>query len=72
VTGPLVQSFLRKPSNASAMFLSKHVHVREVNKRNLAHVNVFGSNAPNEPVLARNSFVRGIPLSGSSVLKIFA
>jgi len=41
-------------------------------KKNLAHVHVFGSNAPNEPVLARNSFVRGNPLSGSSGLKIFA
>jgi len=39
-------------------------------KKNLAHVHVFGSNAANEPVLARNSFVRGIPLSGSSGLKV--
>ena len=37
-----------------------------------AHVNGFGSNAQNEPVLARNSFMRGIPLSGSSGLTIFA
>ena len=29
-TGPLLQSFLRKPSNASGIFLSGHVHVREV------------------------------------------
>jgi len=41
-------------------------------KKHLAHVNVFGSNAPNEFVLDHNSFVRGIPLSGSSGLKIFA
>jgi len=41
-------------------------------KKNLAHVQVFGSNAPNEPVLAGISFVRGISLSGSSDLKLFA
>jgi len=41
-------------------------------KKQLAHVDLFGSNAPNEPVLARNSFERGIPRSGSSGLKIFA
>jgi len=41
-------------------------------KKNLAHVNVFGSNAPNEPDLARSSFVRGISQSGSSGLKVFA
>jgi len=41
-------------------------------KKKLAHVSLFGSNAPNEPVLARNSFVRGIQLSSSSGLKIFA
>jgi len=41
-------------------------------KRHPAHMNVFGSNAPNEPILSRSSFVRGIPLSGSSVLIIFA
>jgi len=29
-------------------------------KENLAHVNKFGSIAPNEPVLARNFFLRGI------------
>jgi len=71
VLGALIQSFLSKPSNASAIFLSKHVRVREI-KNLLARVNVFGSNAPNEPVLARNSFVRGIPLSGSSGVEIFA
>jgi len=71
VTGALVQSFLSKPSNASAIFVSKHVLVREI-KKLLARVNVFGSNAPDEPVLARNSFVRGIPVSGSSGLEIFA
>jgi len=41
-------------------------------KNNLAHMNVFGANAPNEPVLARNSFVRGSPLSGGWGLKVFA
>jgi len=35
-------------------------------------VAVFGSNAPNEPVSARNSFVHGIPPSGFSGLNIFA
>jgi len=46
--GPLVQSFLRKPSNASVIFLSKHVHVREI-KKFFSHVNVFGSNALTSP-----------------------
>jgi len=41
-------------------------------KRTLAHMNVFGSNAPNEPDLARISFVRGIPQSGVSGLKTIA
>jgi len=45
--------------------------VRDI-KKNLAHVSVFGSNAPNEPDLVRSSFVRGIPQSGRSGLKIFA
>ena len=72
---PVVQSFFRKPSNASGIYLYKHVHVREIQKvrnvRVLAHVNVLGSNAPNELVPARNSFVRGIPLSVSLSLKMF-
>jgi len=50
----------------------QHFSAKHHKKRNLAHVNVFGSNAPDEHVLARNSFVRGIPRSGSSGLKIFA
>jgi len=45
--------------------------VREI-KKNLAHVNMFGSNALNEPVFTLNFFVRGIPLSVSSGLNIFA
>ena len=72
MTGPLVQSFLRKSSNASAIFLSKHDHVCQINKNTLAHVSVFGSKTPNEPVLARNTFVRRIPQSGSSGLNILA
>ena len=41
-------------------------------EKKLAHLNVFDSKAPNEPVLDRTSFVRGIPLSGLSGIKIFA
>jgi len=40
-------------------------------KKYRAHVNVFGANAPNEPVLACNSLRSGIPLSGSSCLTVF-
>jgi len=41
-------------------------------KKNLAHVNVFGLNAPNEPVLARKSFVCGIARSAGLGLKVLA
>jgi len=32
VTGFLVQSFLRNPSNACVKFRSKHIHVRKIQK----------------------------------------
>jgi len=38
-------------------------------KRNLAHVNVLGPKGPNQPILADNSFVRGIPYSHEYSLK---
>ena len=41
-------------------------------KKNLAHVNVFGLNAPNEPVSARKSFVCGIARSAGLGLTVLA
>jgi len=69
LSGPIIvaETIKRK---CYALFQSRS-RVRD-EKEFLVHVNVFGSNAPDELVLARNSFVRGIPLSGSLGLKIIS